>query len=437
MLKPPKLYTPRNFFSILTHYGATAGIVAGAFSLAQPWMLVTGALLAAALGAIAIKGSKALLEGDLEEHKPNHPHSPHLGDMVRLLYQRSGLGTQAQPVYSFRLKPSEERNPQEKERGEKDKHLLKDLLREAFNKMANVPNAAASNLGKPIIMISEPLLELLNDDEEFAVLAHEFAHATARHQHLSLPQKLLTLSSQLSTFLALLATGLSTGILTFLGAGLVGNGVQKACRRFHPNKDLWAKDEETLSLSDLTTKKEADARRKFLSSTAVATVFTAANPYYASLFAAAAGLSFTGTVFEKSFSRSCEYQADRGAVQLGAHATDLITALRKIHLLMDRSKQNAWGEEPVSKPGTLTRLWNRINATHPTLENRIKRLESLARQAGAHEADILKAVKGPLDISHAPDVPYDTIKMLASRFYSDDGTGHPVEKRLLASSNPP
>jgi heat shock protein HtpX len=80
--------------------------------------------------------------------------------------------------------------------------------------------------------------------------------------------------------------------------------------------------------------------------------------------------------------------------------------------LMERSKKEEWGNRPLPKPGTLTKIWAQATASHPTTERRIGRLAAIARESGYAGPEIERAVSGPVDISHAESIPPETIRMI-------------------------
>lgn len=408
----PKLYSIRNYFGVSTHYGLAGAVAAGAFIFAQPWAIVAAVGLTLPITALSLYANKKYMENYLVEHPKKHPDSPLLGHTVKTLFKASGLESKHYPVYDFRMRSDE--------RPDKEKGALHGLFQTMLEKMAQTPNAAALNLGKPIIMISRPLLKLLNNEEEKAVLAHEFAHAAARHQHLKLPLGLVTTAAGIAAGLTVLGAAIGTGLLAFGGALFAGHVAGNIVRRSSPHNVLYGLPEEMLSLPDLHDKKKTERlAQKFGAAASIGTL-AVFNPAYPVIWVTARAIRLTNAFTAASFSRANEYQADAGAVKLDASPLALITALRKISALSARSKQEAWDVgnsegRPMPKPGFLTAVWARATASHPTVEQRAERLAGIARKQGYTEDAIDKALHAPVDISHAESIPYETIRFLTAR----------------------
>lgn len=400
-----KLYGFRNVVSSLTHYAATAGMVAGSYLLGQPWTIGVGTALIGGLTALSLKLNKSVAENSLEEHEESHKHSPRLGEIAKELYKASGLNAESVPLYDFRTK---------QDKNDQDESIGKTVLKELFNTMADLPNAAALNIGKPVIMISEPLLELLNDEEEKAVLAHEFTHAVAKHTYATLPQRTITAIAKVSNSLTRLAAAFSSGVAEFLGSAVSGTLVGLSFQKMHGKGYLLDGKKEDLSFRELSERKKVENVQKVLAQGTMVSSLSYFNPLYFKIYAATKSLSIAGELLTKSYTRSNEFQADKGAVTLGANPLALVTALRKINAVMQRSKQEAWGDGNMPQPGMLSSFWKRLNATHPPVEDRIQRLCDIARKNGFSKDDIQKAKAAPLDIPETVKIPYDTLRAMAA-----------------------
>ena len=152
--------------------------------------------------------------------------------------------------------------------------------------------------------------------------------------------------------------------------------------------------------------------------TATVGTITLFNPAFLKVWAAAKGLNESCKLIEAKLSRMMEYQADRGAVEiLEANPLALITALRKIEALMERSSINALGynaREEEKNP--LLREWRRLKRTHPKTDKRILRLAKIAFNSGQYSADeIDEAVFGDLHIDDMPDVDHEMIQTMAKQ----------------------
>ncbi|MDP2205243.1 MAG: M48 family metalloprotease [Alphaproteobacteria bacterium] len=378
-----QLYTARHVASAAVHYTATLGLLATTALVAPVWAIGAAAVLVGGLSYIGIKSQKKVFEENLLQHPDVSVVSPNLGKIAKELYAASGLTATDFPIYDFRI--------DEKKIADKPEGVRK-ALREQFNSMADVHNAAAMNLGKPIIMISKPLLALLNDAEEKAVLAHEFAHAAAKHQHLSLPQKLLgagiTLANGLTRFAAFLSAGW-VGVPVAIATGI---GTTLAAARWGGKWDLLKKPDQQLSMPERLEKTKAGQKIKVVGAIGTTVAVSLFNPLYPFFYVATKAVSAATKVVAGTFSRSNEYQADRGAVELGASPLALITALRKMKTVQEESLKEAFGTLP--KSGFLSTAWKNATSTHPTIPRRAERLADIARKKGFTDAQIDAAVNG-------------------------------------------
>ena len=401
------LYTVRNYASVATHYAATAGVAVGSVALGMsvigiPWVMLGAGVLVGGLSYGAIRVQKKLFEQQLAEHPKTSPHAQRLGLSAEELYKASGLTSENYPIYDFRVAESPVNTKA------KDKKAFEKLFGDMMKKMAQVHNAAAVHLGKPVIMISEPLLKLLDDKEEKAVLAHEFAHAAARHSAVGLPQQVVLGASGLINSI--------TRIVGIFGAGLVGVGtafLARACARIGFNvlgghsKLLDAEDDQ-LSLPELAKKKKVTAISAAVGTVAFASTIAAFYPAFVPVFAAATGLGVAGALIRGTFSRSNEYQADRGAVELGGDPLALMTSLRKMEIVHKRSLEEAFKGD-VPKKGFLKKAWQRATATHPPTPKRIERLAKIAKKKGYTEEEITAAAKGELVVGAEHNMPFKVI----------------------------
>ena len=406
------LYTPGHYFAVGLHYLATAGVVAGAVVLAQPWVIGVAAVIVGGVQYAGIKINKNFFETKLKKHDNIHEHSPRLGEISRELYTKSGLKAEDFPIYDFEA---------DQEKMANGKAGVFDRGLEAAMKQASLtPNAAAVNVGKPIIMISTPLLKALNDDEEKAVLAHEFAHAAARHHYVKMPMSFMLGVSGMALALTSIGAFFSAGVVGVLagvGAGIVASiagGTAYAAITGNLKK-LVGKEKSEMSLKELAAKKKVQGASKVSGMAARVGIVNMFNPLYLAAFAAARAASIVNKLISKRFSRHHEYQADRGAVALGADPLALITALRKITTISERSIAATYGENALPKKGYLTSAWKKATATHPELDKRIARLSKMAKNQNASEASIQQAVKGDLAIDDSHLMHPEVIRAMVAR----------------------
>jgi heat shock protein HtpX len=382
-----QLYTARHVASAAVHYTATLGLLATTALVAPVWAIGAAAVLVGGLSYASIKIQKKVFEENLVQHPDVSAISPNLGKIAQELYAKSGLSAADFPIYDFRIDEKKIADKSEK---------VQQMLREQFNSMADVHNAAAMNLGKPIIMISKPLLALLDDAEEKAVLAHEFAHAAAKHQHLALPQKLTGAAIALSNGLTRFGAFLSAGWVGVPVAIVTGIGAKIVAAKAGGKMPLLMKKETDLTMPERLEKKKIKTKIKVVGAVATTVAVSFFNPFYPAYYAATKLISAAVKVVTGTFSRSNEYQADRGAVELGASPLALITALRKMKTVQEESLKEVFGTLP--KAGTLSTAWKNATATHPTIPRRVGRLADIARDKGYAEAQIDAAVNGNVTV---------------------------------------
>lgn len=395
-----KLYRPRNVIGLAAAYGLTALSAAGSFMLGQPWMIATAAVVSGGFNLWLHQKSRDFLDGGLRRHEESPADSPRLGEIVRDLYRKSGLKAEAHPVYDFEPVPESQ---------DTKKGISNSLLRAIFGMMSLDHQAAAASARQPVIMISKPLLKLLDDEEEKAVLAHEFAHAAARHTKLSTPRRILGGIASMTNGLVMLGALLTSGWQAIVGSMLGTSLVKYAFNKAAGPGSLLNMPDDLLQKEQKLRKKEAARTRDLVGSLAGVGIVSYFNPVYLALFGATQGLSFVNRVVKGGLSRHMEFQADRGAAVLGANPLALVTALRKIVAVKERDMKERGVD--LKPRGFLGKAWKRIDATHPLLENRIGKLAGIARKQGYSEEQIAAATSGPIVLP-----PYQRPDLSAFRF---------------------
>lgn len=405
-VSPLKLYRGRNVISVLGHYSASLGLAAGAFMIAQPWAIAVAALAVGGISYVSVKAQKKFLENNLEQYPDATAISPHLGEIADELYKKSGLKADGHPIYDFKA---------DEEKVKKNGGIIAQVLAKVQEVAAQTHNAAALQMGKPVIMISKPLLKLLDDKEEKAVLAHEFAHAAARHQYLTMPANLITGVAAAAVGLTLFGALFTLGWTPFILSTIAGGVAASVYKGVLSDKDkkILKTEEKNLDYPEIARKKKLEGRKKVISSLADTGVIFKYNPAYVALYAASKVTSTTAKLINKAFSRSIEYQADRGAVVYGADPLALATGLRKIEIVMARSIQTAYGDTPVPKKGFLKKAWANLNSDHPTTDNRVKRLCKMAKKQGISQELINQAAKGDIEVSADNDMAPGLLRKLA------------------------
>jgi len=391
-----RFYDTRSSLGLVSHFAGLTAVAGFTASLAPLWAS------AAAVGYGVYKSVKLFKNGDaefenLKQHPPVHRYSPNLQDIIDRLYERSGLNPEEAVVYSFKEKapyhPPRQRTP---------------FLRAAFGEQPFY-NAAAHNLGKPYIMISEPLLKLLNDDEEEAVLAHEFLHAAAGHSYTLNAANFLKKVTSVTNNLNLLGHALSMGLAKFtLSAAAGGMAVRSLKKEKLPTR---------IALAGAT-----------LGVFGGAVMFV---PGFATMYGAAVLLNITASAVNRSLSRSMEYQVDRKVGMLGASPVALITALRKIDKMASLQETEGVKRAKNSQLGRALSTVSNVFATHPKVEKRLKQLAQVASNENYSQAEINEALYGDIDIGDISHIPRADIEGMANSLMGERPT-IPLRERTPA-----
>jgi len=191
------------------------------------------------------------------------------------------------------------------------------------------PNAFATGRNKEhaVVAVTTGLLNIMNDDEIEAVLAHEVGHVIHRDMLVS------TVAASIATAISYIGNLIAW--MAILG-GLGGRG----------------RDDSARSIAAL---------------------------------GAAILAPLAATFVQLAISRSREYYADEASAVLTRRPQSLIRALTKIEQMIYRGA-------PLNAPPSTASLWIsnpfkgssllELFSTHPSTENRIRRLEEIARKMG-------------------------------------------------------
>ena len=156
-------------------------------------------------------------------------------------------------------------------------------------------------------------------------------------------------------------------------------------------------DEYAVTPAARLVKKQMQQRAARVGGFVTLAVVTAFNPVYPVVYAITKTIGAAAKFVTSAFSRSNEYQADRGAVELGANPLALISALRKMKAVQEVSLKETFGDA-LPKPGKLKTAWKNANATHPTIPRRVARLADIAKKKGYDAAQIDAAVNSNIAI---------------------------------------
>jgi heat shock protein HtpX len=138
-----KLQNFKSVTGFFTHYTGLAAVCAGALAIAQPWTLALAAMASGGIFALSYKKNKEVLENDLVRHPAKHRFSPNLQSIVDRLFERSGMGHHKALVYDFETQAHKKNE---------DDSGIKGVVRKMLAKVGKTPNAAAFDMGKPVII---------------------------------------------------------------------------------------------------------------------------------------------------------------------------------------------------------------------------------------------------------------------------------------------
>ena len=356
------------------HLLASTALTGAAITVAPATVVALGYSFAAGLNYLRAKASLSHYKKNLSVHPKKHKFSPNLQGMVNTLFEKSGLDGHKAVIYN--LDAEDEKD----EKKEKDKKR-----RERAGEILGLPNAAAFSLGEPIIMASDSLLQVLNDDEEYAVLGHEFAHVMGQHVPILIAAQVATAGASLAAQATKIAEWINAGNDSMIASSFaylaMASGVKTIGDIINNKKDGKTKEQNKL---------KTYAAAHMLGSIASAVVTSVYNPAYPVIYAAAQTIGYGGVLLNKSLSRSFEYQCDRNAVELlDANPLALITALRKITSIQQQEQEKQTGKKA---DGSLTSRWRELHSTHPATHKRIQRLAEIARKQGISEQKIQDAL---------------------------------------------
>ncbi len=399
------MYKSWNILGVAFYCTATLLIFAASVFISQRWAACVALVYVGVNNLISLRAQKDHYENNLVKHPDVHKFSPNLGKIVADLYKVSGLDEKSSPIYDHRV------DDKKKDRS--------GLYGQIGNLIARTHNAAATDLGKPVIMISEPLLKLLDDPEEKAVLAHEFAHVVGHDPGTKLFQGLMARTATITNICTMLWALWMAGWQGILGALVMLYLCFSLVKRLHPDgRFLYVKKHAKLSAHDLVKRDGVMRIYGALCLIATMPVLTYFYHPYAQLFAATWCLSTSASLLTNAFSRSREYQADRGAIALGADPLALITGLRKIFILQERGKTKAF-EGKMPKINPLIKRWKQLYSSHPPFHDRMMRLVAIARKQGAPSDLIQQSAAGRIELSADHDIPDDLIRQMARNLAHD------------------
>jgi heat shock protein HtpX len=265
--------------------------------------------------------------------------------------------------------------------------------------LQRVFNAAATGLTRPVIIVSEALMQGLEKEETRAVVAHEFAHLGGDHIRLGMVANWLQMTTMFAAMFglggAVVSEGWMTGLLSIGGSVAIAYGGSKIMPR-----------KEERYASDGTLKPGAMRRQMTIWGAQEAlSIGILAIPNPAAVLTAVAiehGYFWAAQFLNKSLSRRHEFQADRGAVAMGGNPLKLITSLRKLEATLQMNdpalalardwRRGPWYSRPVKLVETLFK-------SHPDTQRRCARLAAMGKKQGYSDEEIRQALTAPIDIA--------------------------------------
>ncbi|HOO49838.1 MAG TPA: M48 family metalloprotease [Alphaproteobacteria bacterium] len=373
---------------------ATAAIVSISLTIASPWMLIPAGIITAA-DLIAKLRKKSLSKSMLSEHEKVYTYSPKLDEIFKELAEKTGYKVEEVGLSDFCI-------DREKYKKSNRKRIFEETQQE-LSKLQHSFNAGANSLGSPSVMITKNLLRVLNDEEEKAVLAHEFAHIKANDSKVAMlhhvPEIFSATANIMTTCLSLTTIGITGALSAYLGGSLFS----KIITKIQDKEGLLKNDYPLPSMEAAQQKYDLEKNSKALTWASILAGLAVQNHLAAILIATTASLEGLAILTTAIFNRSKEYRADRVAIELGANPLALMTALKKMDLYAGQNQIKPTEKREFS----LTGMWRKLTSSHPTTEKRIKRLADIAMERGFNKNIVAKVVDFTPTKPSSNDMPLD------------------------------
>jgi len=380
---------------VAVYYFGICGLLAACWHVMPPWALPGALVIVCGASMLDLRRRSRIFKSRLAVHPDTSDISPNLGKIMADLYARAGLNPADYPLYDFRAQsaaavPDSHKSPTN------------------MNGMAEIPTAAVLELGRPVLAVSAPLLALMDDEEERAVLAHEFVHLIESHVYWRYALQLLSSVAVWMLYLLQIAVFCAAGskpAALALGAGVIGFLAMRALQTPLPFAD---KKQSDLSVHEKAYERLLLKRRLRIAMICAFGVMAFYNPFFLAVYAASWLLIVLMAVIVTGLSRTNEYRADAGIIALGASPLALMTALRKLDVLEARARGNA---------GRLGKgSWRqRLLGTHPSLRLRLAGLARTAQRAGISAAQIRAAAENPLAVDESHRYPLWLVQSMQAR----------------------
>lgn len=362
------------FFCVMTGLLFWAAVLVGEPAVACFVMIGTGLWM-----LLLMYRNTRLADRHLRLYADSHEYSPNLRQIVDGLCAAAGKKPSEVPLYDFDLNRTAQLSRREKSK------LASYILR------AQTHNAAARS---DMLLVSTPLLKLLDDGEEKAIFAHELAHVVFRHGFY------FTIMATMTTMVFVLAaayfwlTVFSFGwhVLALPAAAMLVSAY--IGKNFFPGL-LY--------------------QTGFLNFVTVYGLLYMVSPVFLKVAVIVILLRRLPKICYALYSQACEYMADKAAVDLGANPLHLAMALRKITFLQKRAQQKFSPRRIDASTDGLIDAYFQLYATHPPIDRRVERLCHIASfTLGIPWAEMQKTRYGAIDLPADHDIPDEVVKSYMS-----------------------
>lgn len=381
-----------NIASFAFYFCAMCGILAGCAFLLGTELAGPVMFLSAVWSCFGLWRQRSLMRSHLKQHDAAHEFSPNLRRIVDEVCAAAGRNPARVPVYDYSLnRPQGEVSPSK--------------LRQLGGYLLSAKMHSAATTGD-MLLVSVPLLKLLDDDEEKAVFAHEMAHIVLKHAFLG---GLLWIVRRMAYHVAMVYWMLAVwqgGWAAVAVVVCVPFAVNLFVRARYP---AWKKKGK-LTIEESSQRGWAGLVYIILYYPLLLGLLGWLAPGVIKAYLVLLLVTYAGGIVAGLASQSTERQADAGAVQLGGDPLAMAMALRKIVFLQQRAQQKLFERKSSSSSDGLLDAYIQLYATHPRLEDRVEALCQTAYRSGMSWARMQEVRRGDINIPADHDIPEDVVR---------------------------
>ncbi len=394
-------------FCMFFYFAGMAALLVLIGTIGPLWTVAAGLLIAVWRQRRATRKMQRLFERNWAVHPDVSDISPNLGKIMADLYARSGVDPEKYPLYDLRLcdkDRAEHEHAEDPENPENNDGVQKAV--QALQRKSESYLAAVIYAGKPVLAVAAPLLAMLDDEEERAVLAHELVHLREKHIYTSYALTILCAAVIWAATLVRIAWFFAAGWEAAVYAGMAGISAGLLIVRWIRKKGHWGK-----------TGGQWQQFKVFLTISCIVSVLVMAvfMPLYPLIFFTSFLMQIAAWTILRGRSRTSEYRADAGIVDLGANPLAMMTALRRLQYLHDDAAEKAGARRRLNAPTLRNRVRKNLYATHPPIDDRLTHLAKIARRHGYPEEDIRTAEYGSIEIDKTHSYPMWMIEYMRSQ----------------------